>query len=113
MKKRFLFFLSLSLVASFAIGLFWLTKEDSVKAQDNQQQPHPLAEINQKAKDARTGNQTASVNLVGEMIRVAAFENELPGFTETSIKERVGRAESRYRGYGRTSAGNMAINVWS
>lgn len=94
MKRKILLVSSLSLLAIISIGLLWLTPRNTVQAEDN---PHPLAAINQKARDARTGNQTAAEDLVGEIIRVAGFENELVGFTSNTIKERVGRAESRYR----------------
>lgn len=97
MKRKMLFILSLSLIAISGIGLFWLAQKDAAKAESNTNAPHPLAAINEKAKAARTGNQTDAEDLVGEIIRVASFENELRGFTADSIKERVGRAESRYR----------------
>lgn len=77
--------------------MFWLSQNEIAEAQTNPEMPHPLAAINQKAKDARSGDLNDAKDLVGEMIRVAAFENELRGFTADSIKERVGRAESRYR----------------
>lgn len=92
-----LFILSLSLFMILGIGLFWLSQNKVAEAQSNAETPHPLAAINQKAKAARSGNLTDAEDLVGEIIHVAAIENELRGFTASSIKERVGRAESRYR----------------
>ena len=53
--------------------------------------------INQKAKDARTGNLNDAKDLVSEIIRVAGFEGELAGLATTALKNRVGKAESRYR----------------
>lgn len=97
MKRQILFVLSLSLIVILGIGLFWLSQNEVAEAQTNKETPHPLAAINQKAKDARSGDLNDVKDLVGEMIRVAAFENELRGFTADSIKERVGSAESRYR----------------
>jgi hypothetical protein len=95
--KKILFLFSLGLVAS--LGLGWLCLSDSalVGAQSNPQPPHPLEAINQKAKIARTGNVADAEDYVREVIKVAGFENELQGFTLTAIKDRVGRAESRYR----------------
>lgn len=97
MKKRILFFLSLSLVASLGIGWLWLAEKDSVEAQSNPPAAHPLEAINQKAKLARNGNVPDAEEYVREIISVAGFEGELGGFTSTAIKDRVGRAESRYR----------------
>ncbi len=94
MKRLVLFLLGLSLIVGLGIGVFWSTNENVAKAEGV---PHPLDGINQKARDARNGNQANAEALVGEVIRVAGFENELIGFTSSSIKQRVGRAESRFR----------------
>lgn len=74
MKRQILFVLSLSLIMILGIGLFWLSQNEVAEAQNNSETPHPLAAINQKAKDARSGDETATADLVDEMIRVAAFE---------------------------------------
>ena len=96
MKKRILFFMSLSLAASLGIGWLWHTEHGSVEAQSNTSQ-HPLQAINQLSKLARNGNTPDAEEYVSEIISVAGFESELRGFTSTVIKDRVGRAESRYR----------------
>lgn len=96
MKKKLLVLLSLSLLAW--LGLGWpLAENDSAEAHDNSQATHPLEAINQMAKNARSGNLSDAEEFVGEIIKVTGFENELRGFTSTAIKDRVGRAESRYR----------------
>lgn len=92
-----LYVVCLSLIAILGIGLFWLSQNEVAEAQNNAETPHPLAAINQKAKDARKGDETAAADLVDEMIRVAAFETEFDGFTTDTVKERVAKAESRYR----------------
>lgn len=97
MKRKILILLSLSLIISLGIGFLWLKKENSVKAENPSQLPHPLETINQKAKNARSGNLLEAKELVGEIIRVAGFEREIQGFSSGFIKDRVGRAESRYR----------------
>ncbi len=94
MKKTILFVLSLGMFATLGSGLFFWSERNVAQAENI---PHPLETINQKAIDARTGNQADAEELVGEVIRVAGFESELIGFTASSIKQRVGRAESRYR----------------
>ncbi len=94
MKKIVLFVLSLGVFATLGIGVFFLSEKNVAQAENI---PHPLETINQKAIDARTGNQADAEELVGEIIRVAGFENVLIGFTSSSIKQPVGRAESRYR----------------
>ena len=99
MKRKTLLTLSLSLLAALSVGFFWLTPKDVAEAENI---PHPLKSINQKAEDTRTGNLTDAKDLVGEVIRVAGFEGELAGFATTAIKDRVGKAESRYR-LGQTS----------
>lgn len=109
MKRKMLYVVCLSLIAILGIGLFWLSQNEVAEAQTNSETPHPLAAINQKAKDARTGDQTAAEDLVDEMIRVAAFETELDGFTTDGVKERVAKAESRYR-QGLTT-GIPAVNI--
>jgi len=97
MKKKIMFFLSLSLVAGLGMSWLWLFEKDLVEAQNGPTEAHPLAAINQKAKAARSGNLPDAEEYIGELIKVAGFENELQGFTSTAIKNRVGRAESRYR----------------
>lgn len=97
MKKRTLFFLSLSLVASLGIGWLWLTENDSVEAQSNPPTVHPLEEINRKAKLARNGSQSDAEEYVRDIISISGFAGELSGFTSTAVKVRVGRSESRYR----------------
>lgn len=97
MKKRILFFLSLSLVVILSIGWFWLTEKDSVEAQSNTPTADPLEAINQKAKNARSGDSQDAEEYISEIISVAGLESELRGFTSTAIKERVGRSESLYR----------------
>lgn len=97
MKRRILFFLYFSLALGVNLGLFWLTNRKPVVAQNNSRAGHPLASVNSKAKIARDGNQTNAEAYVGEIIAVSGLENELRGFTSNSIKDRVGRAESRYR----------------
>lgn len=95
--KRPILFLSLGLILSLGIGLLWLSKGNTVQADNSSNSTHPLTAINQKAKNARTGNQAAAKELVGEMIRVSGITNELDGFSTDSVSERVGRNESRYR----------------
>lgn len=97
MKKRFIFFLSMGLVLCLAVALNLLSKEDAVIAQNNPETEHSFAVLNEKAKAARNGDVTAAQEFVGEIISVAGFESELRGFTANAIKDRVGRAESRYR----------------
>lgn len=95
MKRRILVFLSLVVV--IGIGGFWLTGKGPVEAQSSPQGAHPLKAINDKARAARAGSISDAEDYVAEIIRVAGFEGELNGFTATAIKDRVGRAESRYR----------------
>jgi hypothetical protein len=97
MKKRILFFLSLSLVVGSGAGWFWLSEKDSVEAQSSPQAAHPLQAINDKARVARAGGISDAEEYIGEIIRVAGLEGELAGFTASAIKNRVGRAESSYR----------------
>lgn len=97
MKKRILFFLSLSLVVGLGISWLWLTEKGSIEAQDNPPDATPFEVINQKAKLARNGTQPAAEDEVSEIISVAGFESELRGFTSIEIKDRVGRSESHYR----------------
>lgn len=97
MKKRTLFFLSLSVVLSLGIAWLLLTDKGSVKAQDNPPPANPLDAINQKAKVARNGSRQDAEEYVNEIIRIAGFAGELNGFTSSTIKDRVGRSELRYR----------------
>ncbi len=96
MKKSVLLF-SLSLFVILGVGLFWLSENKVAEAQTNTDAPHPFKVLNQKAKDARTGDLTAAKELVGETISLSGYENELRGSTAEMIKERVGKAESRYQ----------------
>jgi hypothetical protein len=97
MKKRILFFLSLSMIAGIGIGWIWLTEKRSVEAQTNPETPHPFHAINLKARNARTGSLQETEEYVGEIITVAGLEHELQGFTSTAVAERVARAEVRFR----------------
>jgi len=97
MRKRIFFLLGLSLLLSAGLGLFWFTSGESVEAQTSSLSDHPFKTINQKASLARTGDLSNAEEYVSEIISVAGFESELRGFTATTIKDRVGRAESRFR----------------
>src|SRR5690606_24798804 len=97
MKKRFLLFFGLCLAVAIGFCGLWVTKDRSVGAYTNPEPPHPFAEINAIALASRGGSIDDSKQLVGEIIRVAGFESELRGFTASSIKDRVGRAENNFR----------------
>lgn len=97
MKRLILFGLSLCFIIGLGFGLWGLAKKDAVNAQSDVQPQHPLEAINRKAVEARTGNLSASKELVGEIIRLAGFETYLQGFTTDRMKDRIGRAESRFR----------------
>src|SRR5688500_3695200 len=73
MKKRVLFFFSLGLVASLGLGWFCLSDRALVGAQNSPQSPHPLEEINQKAKNARTGSVSDAEEYVREVVKVTGF----------------------------------------
>lgn len=90
-------FLSLCIFAALGLGLLWLAKKDSVEAQSNTPPGNPLETINQKAKEVRNGDLSVAEEYVGEIIKVTGFQKELNGFTSIAIKDRVGRAESRYQ----------------
>ena len=99
MKRRSLFFFSLSLVAVLTTALLFLQR-DPVQARDSLRAPHPLAEINQKAKSVRNGNSSDASAYVTEILKVAKVESELPGIAEaatSTIIDRVARAEVNYR----------------
>jgi len=96
MKKSILF-LSLGLMIVLGVGLLWLSKGNTTQAESASNSLHPFDAINQKAKNARAGNRADAEELVGEVIHISDTENVLGGFTASSIKERVGRNESRYR----------------
>lgn len=97
MKRRIIFFLSLSLLLGLSGGIFWLTNQDGVSAKSSEPRVNPLEVFNQKAKKAKDGDLSSAEDLVDNVISITGFENELHGFTEDRIKDRVGRAESRYR----------------
>jgi hypothetical protein len=99
MKRRFLFFLSISLVVVLMAAVFFLQR-DAVEAKDGFKGPHPLAGINQKAKDVRSGNSSDANAYVAEILKVAKVESELPqiaGVATSTIVDRVANAELNYR----------------
>jgi len=95
--KRQILFLSLGLTLSLSVGLLWLSEGNTAQAENTPNPEHPFATLNQKAKNARAGNRADVDDLVNEAISVSGITNELDGFSTDSIKERVGRNESRYR----------------
>lgn len=97
MKRKMLIILSLSLFVILGIGLFWLSENKVAEAQTNTDAPHPFKVLNQKAKDARRGDLTAAKELIGETISLSGYEDELRGSTADMIKDRVGKADSRYQ----------------
>lgn len=87
-----------SLFLTVSLSILWLNKNVFVKAEEPAEMPESIARINQLAKEARTGsNIEANQELVTAAIEVAGFENELRGFTLSAIKDRVARADIRYR----------------
>ena len=81
-----------------SITILWLNKDVLVKAEEPADMPESIARINQLAKEARTGSSIGvTEELVTAAIEVAGFENELRGFTLSAIKDRVARADIRYR----------------
>lgn len=97
MRKRVLVFFGFVIVSSVVAVTFWIQDSEPVNAQSVPQNAHPLSAINEKAKLARNGEVSAAEEYVGEIIRVTGFDSELRGFTASTIADRVGRAESRYR----------------
>ncbi len=97
MNKRFLIFFGLSLTITFGLGGIWLIKDRSVSAYTNPEPTHPFVEVNALALASRSGSVEDSKELVGEIIKVAGFDSELRGFTASSIKDRVGRAENNFQ----------------
>jgi hypothetical protein len=95
MKRKLL--LSLSLIAGLGIGLFWWSGENTTRAGNFSDTANPLETINQKAKNARSGDISAAEDLVSAVIGFSGFESELDGFTANSMIERIGKAESNYR----------------
>jgi len=97
MKRKVLLFLSLSIAVSVAISLFWLTKDVPVTAQSVPTQQNPFDPINQKARQARSGDLIDAQDYVTEIVKASGFESELRGLTADAIKIRAGVAESHYR----------------
>ena len=96
MNRSILLF-SLSVFVCLGIGFLCFSKGITVQAGDEQNPPHPFKILNQKAKDARTGDLAAAKELVGETISLSGYENELRGSTGDMIEDRVGKAEIRYQ----------------
>lgn len=72
--------MSLSLAVSLGIGFLWLSKGNTAQAESQENSPHPFEVVNQKAKNARTGDLAAAKELVGETIRLTGYEDVLRGF---------------------------------
>jgi hypothetical protein len=95
--KRQILFLSLGLTLSLGVGLLWLSEGNTAQAENMPNPEHPFATLNQKAKNARAGNRADVDDLVNEAAHISGLENEPAGFMTDSIKDRIGRNESRYR----------------
>jgi hypothetical protein len=94
MNKRFIFLMSLSLLVLGGLSLFLLSTKTKVEAQ---QIENPFDSINNKAKLARNGEATATGDFVNEIFCVSGFDTQLAGLTGSSMKNRIKRAEIRYR----------------
>lgn len=90
-------FFGLSLFVAIALGGFWMMKNGSVSANTNPESTHPFVEVNALALASRSGSVEDSKELIGEIIKVAGFDSELRGFTASSIRDRVGRAENNFQ----------------
>lgn len=95
MKKTIcLVSLCLLLVSVLAVWLMNSNTSSSVQASNLEK---PFEAFNRKAKLARTGEMPATREFVDEMFRVTSAEIYISGLSATNIKDRLSRAESRYR----------------
>ena len=82
------------LVAS-AVILFSGDESRTVRAEADF--AHPWSELKIVARESKSGDLVAAKSLIREIIQASGFSSELRGFTASTIEDRVGRAESRYR----------------
>lgn len=94
--KRIILFLSLSFLITLGVKSVWFSTENSVQAEDAPKPPHPFEIVNQKAKNARSGDLTEAKDLIAETMLLTGFEDKLRGSAAETVKDRVGRHESRY-----------------
>jgi hypothetical protein len=81
------------------VGVAWLVirNQQNVVAQSETTTTNFFVTINEKAKLARSGDAVATDELVTEIFRATGAAPYLAGLTGSTIKDRIKRAEIRYR----------------
>jgi hypothetical protein len=100
MKKRYSLIGSFILLVLLGGSAFWnmsrSTAHSSPPSAAADEEPNPLAKINQKARAAKDGGETATRELVDEMFRSFDFAQQF-GELDDSIKDRLVRAELNHK----------------
>ena len=90
----------------FALGAFWLSANWPIKAQAqptpgqesaSPSQPSPIERVNEKAKAARNGEETAVRELTDAVFNTIVDEDDVIGGATNDLKERMVRSEMEYR----------------
>jgi hypothetical protein len=101
MKKRYTLIGSLILLALLGGNAFWNTSRSTAHTNpppvSNDAASNPLVAINQKARAARSGDETATREFVDEMFRMFDFATEFAELDE-SVKDRLVQAQLNYSG---------------
>ena len=98
MKRRILILASACLLTLGSLGAFYVFDANKSQARTNtNNSERPFAALNQKARAARSREVNAVRELVNEVFSVTMAEAYLAGMTSSTMKDRLTRAEVRYR----------------
>lgn len=119
MKKYTKLVVVLSLLCAGGAIIAWVLSNRSAvqgasASMRNEKFPHPFAKVNEKAKAAKN-NDMAIADLTNEILNLL-IPSDVPPFVRGKIKERLTRAEKKYRqgkanGINESSAVNMINNL--